>query len=98
MDELLDFRLMNKAWNNEARRVLRNQRKCEVSLEGKGSCTQANLLNDLMERMDVVFFNGLSVEVCRRRKHCNGKLLEGRNIEEVYGNILKMPLKHVEVT
>ena len=87
---------MNKKWNYEARCVLRDQKKCVAFLKEPDTCAKAKLLNDQMGRMHVVFFNGLSVQVSHSEKDCSEEL-KGQKIEDVYDNLLLMPLKHLEV-
>ena len=90
----------NSSCAPELRGPMHLQRPVEMYglLKGPGCYDRAKRLDEVMGRIKFLFFNGLSLEICcHRRQHCTMDL-QGQDIKDVFGNILSMPLKHLEFT
>ena len=85
--------MVNKFWNYEARSVLRDQKKCVAVIKGNKPCSRAKKLNDMLGSLAVIPFNGLDVKI-NGYHHCGPEFFHGKT-EEIYRNLLKMPLKYL---
>lgn len=93
--DLLQVSRVNKLWKREARSVLRNERKCLAVIDGAISCLRASDLNDMVGALTMNFFNGLFIR-CTGSSG-NYRCEAGLRMEEVCGNLLNMPIKHLKI-
>ena len=88
-ENLLSAAKVNKTWISEARRVLRDERKCLVFISGENPCSRAAELNDLLGSFSttVIPFNGISITI---DPHVCDIHLGQRRIDEIYGNMMQL--------
>ena len=91
--DLLRASLVSKFWNYEARYVLRDEEKCVAVINGDRPCINAQQLDATLGSLNVKFFNGLSIFI--DKQHSASSSMRGR-VEDVYGNLIKMPRKYLE--
>ena len=87
---------MSELWNHEARCELREQRKCVAVIKGDRPCASAKKLNDIFGSgsLNALPFSGLDVSIIRSHD-CVDEVSPSK-AEEIYGNLLKMPLKYLK--
>ena len=92
--DLLRLSSVNKLWNQEYRRVLRDTKKIVAAIKGGNLCARAREFSDMVGNMAVNPFSGLCFTVDQHECEVG---LWGSRIEDIYGNLLNMNIKYLEL-
>ena len=92
--DLLELSLVNKLWNRECRRVLRDTRKIMAVIKWDNLCLRAREFNDMVGNLAVNPISGLCVTVDQHECEVG---LWGSSMEDIYGNLLNMNIKYLQL-